>query len=150
MAYRLTIETPEPDFELSLAADSFVLSADKPLEIPLTVAGREGFSDEVEIQVLDLPAGVTAEPLKVAATGGGDSGNQGRRRGRRGGNQQAAPSNAKLILKADAAAIQSGGAPIRIEARFKDEDGELVRIARFPLNLPLTDKHTAVWLTVKK
>ena len=150
MVYRLTIETPEPDFELSLAADAYVLAADKPLEIPLTVTGREGFNESVEIHVLDLPPGVTAEPLKVAATGGGDAGGQGRRRGRRGGNQQAAPSNGKLILKADPAAVQPGGAPIRIEGRYKDDDGEIVRAARFPLGFPLTDKHSAVWLTVKK
>ena len=150
LAYRLAIETPEPDFELSLAADSFVLDGDKPLEIPITVTGREGFNEELEIHVLDLPAGVAAEPVKVKATGGGDSGGSGRRRGRRGGGQQQGASNGKLILKADPAAIQPGGAPIRIEGRYKDEDGELVRTARFPLGLPLTDKHTAVWLTVKK
>jgi hypothetical protein len=148
--YRLTIETPQPDFEVSLAADSFVLEADKPLEIPLTVTGREGFGGEVEIHLLDLPAGVTAEPLKVKAAGGGDSGGQGRRRGRRGGGQQAAAANGKLVLKAEPAQVQPGGAPIRIEGRFKDEDGQLVRTARFPLGMPLTDKHTAIWLTVKK
>ena len=149
LAYRLTLETPEPDFELSLAADSFVLAADKPLEIPLTVTGRDGFAESVEIRVLGLPAGVTAEPLSVQAAGAAsNSGRSGRRR--RGGGQQAPPSNAKLILKADPAAIQPGGGTITIEGRFKDEDGELVRTASFPLGLPLTDKHAAVWLTVKK
>jgi len=150
MAYRLTIATPEPDFELSLAADSFVLAADKPLEIPLSVTGLEGFSESVEIRVLDLPKGVTAEPLSVQATGAANGGDSGRRSRRRGGAQAAAPANAKVILKADPIAILAGGGPIRIEGRFKDEDGELVRVARFPLGQPLTDKHSAVWLTVKK
>jgi hypothetical protein len=151
MAYRLTVEAPQPDFQLSLTADSFVLAADKPLEIPLTVTGVEGFAESVEIRVLDLPPGVTAAPLNVQATGGNSSGGGSGRRGRRGGGgQQAAPANAKVILSADPAAIQPGGGPICIEGRFKDEEGELVRIARFPLGLPLTDKHAAVWLTVKK
>jgi len=150
MAYRLTIETPQPDFQLSLAVDSFVLAADKPLEIPLTVSGVEGFSESVDIRVLDLPPGVTAAPLNVQATGGSGNGGSGRRGRRGGGGQQAAPANAKLILSADPAAIQPGGGPMRIEGRFKVEDDELVRIARFPLGLPLTDKHSAVWLTVKK
>ncbi len=150
MTYQLTIETPEPDFELSLAADSFVLATDKPLEIPLTVSGRDGFSGDVEILVHGLPAGVTAEPLSVKAAGAsGDGGNRGRR-GRRGGNQPAAQANAKLILKADPAAIQPGGGPIRIEGKYKDDDGELVRRATFPLGLPLTGKHDAAWLTVRK
>lgn len=147
MAYRLTIETPDPDFDLSLAADSFVLATDKPLEIPLTVSGRDGFAGDVEIFVHGLPAGVTAEPLSIKAAGGNSEGSN---RGRRGGNQPMAQSNAKLILKADASVVQPGGGPIRIEGKFKDEDGELVRIAGFPLGLPLTGKHDAVWLTVRK
>jgi hypothetical protein len=151
MVYRLTIETPKPDFELSLAADSYVLAADKPLEIPLTVTGRGGgMGERIEIHVFDLPPGVTAEPLKVQAADGGNSGGQSRRRGRRGGNQEAAAASGKLILKGDPAAIQPGGAPIRIEGRYKDDEGEVIRTARFALGLPLTDQHTAVWLTVKK
>jgi hypothetical protein len=92
---------------------------------------------------------VTAEALTVKAAGGsGDSGRGGRRR--RGGNQQAAPANGKLILKSDPAAVQPGGGPIRIEGRFTDEEGALVRTATFSLGLPLADKHSAVWLTVRK
>jgi hypothetical protein len=151
MAYRLTIETPQPDFAVSLAADSFLLAADKPLEIPLNVVGREGFNDPLEVRVLGLPAGVTAEPLTVTPTAAsGESSGRGRRGGRRGGNQQPA-SNAKLVLKADPATITPGGGPIRIEARCKGADQpELVRSARFSLALPLADKHWAAWLTVKK
>jgi hypothetical protein len=150
MVYRLTLETPEPDFDVSLAADSFLLEGEKPLEIPLTVTGRDGFSEAVEIRVLDLPAGVTAEPLTVQATGASGEGQRGGRRGRRGGGPSAPPANAKLILKADPSAAMAGGGPIRIEGRLKDDEGEIVRAAQFPLGLPLTDKHAAVWLTVKK
>jgi hypothetical protein len=150
IVYRLTIETPEPDFELSLAADSFVLEGDKPLEIPITVAGKDGFGEAVEVRVTGLPAGVTAEPLTVQAAAGNSSGERSGRRGRRGGGQSTPAANAKLILKGEAAAMTPGGAPIQIEGRFKGDDGEMLRVARFPLGLPLTDKHSAVWLTVKK
>lgn len=149
-AYRLSIETPQPDFSLSPAGDSFVLSGAGPLEIPLTATGQEGFKGPVEIQVIGLPAGVTAEPLSVEpAAASGDSGS-GRRRGRRGGGSNPPAANAKLILKADTAVAQAGGMPIRIEGRFKNDQGELVRTARFSLGLPMAGSHHAAWLTVKK
>ena len=150
MVYRLTIDTPEPDFELALAADSFVLEGDKPLEIPLTVTGRDGFSESIEVRVTGLPAGVTAESLTVQAAASSGGGERSGRRGRRGGGQSAAAANAKLILKGEPATTVAGGGPIQVEGRFKDDEGEIVRIARFPLGLPLTDKHSTVWLTVKK
>jgi hypothetical protein len=114
------------------------------------VTGQDGFSESVEIRVLDLPAGVSAESLTVQAASGGSGGQRGGRRSRRGGGQPAANANAKLVLKADPAASSPGGGPIRIEGRYKDEEGEIVREARFSLGLPLTEKHAAVWLTVKK
>ena len=150
MVYKLTIEMPQPDFDVSLAADAFVLEGDKPLEIPLTVTGRDGFRESVEIRVLDLPAGVSAEALTVQAASSENSGQRGNRRSRRGGGQPAANANAKLVLKADTATSSPGGGPIRIEGRYKDEEGEIVHVAHFSLGLPLTDKHAAVWLTVKK
>ena len=147
IAYRLTIEPQAPDYSLSLAADSFVLEKNKPLEIQVNVAAQGGFREPIEIHAIGLPAGVTAEPVKFTPTG--DSGSGGGRRGRRGGggNQNAGP-NVKLILKGDPAAIQPGGAPIRIEGRSAG-DKPLVRTARFPLNLPLAGSHHAAWLTVR-
>jgi hypothetical protein len=146
IAYRLTIAPQTPDYSLSLAADSFVLEKDKPLEIEVAVPAQFGFRDSVEIHAIGLPAGVTAEPVKFAPTGdGGDS--SGSRRGRGGGNQ-ASGSSVKLILKGDPALIQPGGTPIRIAGRTTG-DNPLIRTARFPLNLPLAGSHHAAWLTVK-
>lgn len=150
MVYCLSIEPVQPDFSLSLAADSFVLEGDKPLEIAVNVAARDGFRDPIEIHAIGLPAGVSAEVVKFAPTAdsaGGGSG--GGRRGRRGGNQESGAPSVKLILKGDLAAIQPGGAPFRIEGSTAD-DTPLVRSARFPLNLPLAGSHHAAWLTVKK
>ena len=40
--YRLAIEPVQPDFAVTLAADSFVLPKDKPLEIPVSIDRRDG------------------------------------------------------------------------------------------------------------
>jgi hypothetical protein len=149
IAYRLTIEPVAPDYSLSLAADSFVLEKDKPLEIQVNVAAQGGFREEIEIRVIGLPAGVAAEPVKFTPTADSGGSGGGRRRGRRGGggDQNSGPG-VKLVLKGDPAAIQPGGAAIRIEGRTAG-DKPLVRTARFPLNLPLAGSHHAAWLTVK-
>ena len=59
MCYRLSIEPVQPDFSLSLAADSFVLEKGKPLEISVNVAARDGFKGPIEISAIGLPPGVT-------------------------------------------------------------------------------------------
>ena len=149
-AYRLSLETPQPDFSLALAGDSIVLSGAGPLEIPLTVTGQEGFKGPAEIHAIGLPTGVTADPLSVEAAAASNDSGGGRRRGRRGGGSNPPAANAKLILKADIAVAQAGSAPIRIEGRFKNDKGELIRTARFSLGLPMAGNHHAAWLTVKK
>ena len=149
MAYRLTIEPVQPDFSLSLAADSFVLEKDKPLEIPVTVAARDGFRDAVEVRAVGLPAGITAEPVKFEPTGDAPmSKSGGGRRGKSKGGTAPSGPTAKLILKADPATAQAGGFAFRIEGRTSG-DSPLIRTARFPLNLPLAGQHHAAWLTVK-
>lgn len=154
MAYRLTIESPEADFDLKLAADSFAFDAAKPLEIPLSLVPRDGFDESVEIHVVGLPAGVTAEPLTIEPKAAGESsgeGGRGRRGGRGRNNNQpaAAATEAKLILKIDPAVAPAGGVPIRIEGRTPG-DQPLVHTAQFPLGQPLTESHWAAWLTVGK
>jgi hypothetical protein len=151
MVYRLSIEPVQPDFSLSLAADSFVLEKDKPLEIPVNVAVRDGLRGPIEIRAVGLPPGVVAEPVLFEPSGDSQpaSSGSGRRGGRRGGGQPATGPSAKLVLKADSAVAQIGGTPLRIEGRTVGSS-PLVRTARFPLNLPLAGAHHAVWLTVKK
>lgn len=62
--YRLRIAPPRPDFELTVAKDQVVLTPGKPLEIAVTVVRQNGFAAEVELNAEDLPAGVTAVPVK--------------------------------------------------------------------------------------
>jgi hypothetical protein len=151
LVYRVTIEPVQPDFSLALVADSFVLEKDKPLEIPVNIAVRDGLREPIEIRAVGLPPGVTAEPVKFEPSGDApmpDSG--GGRRGRRSGApQQPSGPSVKLILKADPAVVQPGGTPIRIEGRTTGSSA-LVRTARFALNLPLAGQHYAAWITVKK
>ncbi|HVX15549.1 MAG TPA: PPC domain-containing protein [Pirellulales bacterium] len=69
--YRLTIASPEPDFSLGAPQHAFVLSAGKPLEIPVTIERKQNFAGEIDVRVTGLPEGVIAQPTKSVA--GGDS-----------------------------------------------------------------------------
>jgi hypothetical protein len=64
--YRLRIVTPEPAFVLTTAADQFVLTAGGTLEVPITVERLNGFAQAIELNALDLPAGVECPPVRIA------------------------------------------------------------------------------------
>ncbi len=148
MVYRMTIEPVQPDFALTLAADSFVLEKGKSVEVTVNVAIRDGLREPVEIHVIGLPKGVTAEPVKFEPSSDSPMADStGGRRGKGRGNAAPSGPSVKLVLKADAQA-EAGGAAIRIEGRTKGE-APRVHSARFPLNLPLAGTHHAAWLTVK-
>jgi hypothetical protein len=61
--YLLTARTVQPDCQLTVAADAFTLAADKPLEIDVAVNRVSGFAGELTISAVNLPAGVTAQPV---------------------------------------------------------------------------------------
>ncbi len=67
--YRLRFAPAEPAFNLEVAADRFVLTPGKPLEIPITVNRLAGFNGEVQVQLAELPPGVKCAPAASAATG---------------------------------------------------------------------------------
>jgi len=149
LVYRLTAEPVEPDFSLTLAADSFVIEKDKPLEVAVNVSARDGLKEPIEIHVVGLPNGVTAEAVKFEPSGESPSpmGGEGRR-SRRSSTPQSSGPSVKLVVKADETAA-TGGFPIRIEGRRVGESYE-PRSARFALNLPLAGGHYAAWVVVKK
>ena len=150
LVYRLSIEPVLPDFSLALAADSFILEKDKPLEIPVNLAVRDGLRDPIELHAVGLPPGIIAEPVTFTPSGDSpmpDSGG-GRRSRRSGGTPTPAGPSAKLILKAESSATLPGGAAFRIEGRVGGSS-PVTRTARFPLNLPLAGSHHAAWLTIK-
>lgn len=123
--YRITIQPSQPDFGLSVAADSFVLNSDKPLEIPVTIDRQRGFASEIEVVAVDLPEKVTAEAV-VSEKAGDKS------------------KSVKLVLKAEAGASYSG--PLRIRGRVKAES-PIEKSAMVTLTA-LGATTGEVWLTV--
>lgn len=68
-AWRMHVEDLKPSVGLTVKADRFVLPADKPLEIPVTIARNDGFNEEIVVGVTGLPDGITADPVKSEAKG---------------------------------------------------------------------------------
>lgn len=139
--YRLLIEAPRPRLTLSVTAGNFIVEAGKMVEIPVTINRQNGFSDEVTITAVDLPAGVSV--VFATSQNKGDTAKQ-----------------VKLVLTATPEA-QAG--PIRIvalaggaEDQNKDENDAAT------IKPPLTEaaysqtlggstfQHSAIWLGVKE
>src|SRR5207237_8781307 len=64
--YRLRVAPPEPDFEVTVAADRFALKPGTPLDIPATIGRKGGFAKDVEVIAEGLPAGVSAAVVPPA------------------------------------------------------------------------------------
>lgn len=122
--YRLRVVGPEPDYALTVAADRFTLTPGKPLDIPVTVARRDGFDRDIEIAVEGLPADVTVKPARsTGATG----------------------KSASLHLEAKGGPV---AAAFRIVGRVAGQ-ADLTRNATAPrIKLPETTTH--LWLNVTK
>jgi hypothetical protein len=123
--YRVTALPFASDFESQVAADSFVIKEDKPLEIPITIDRQRGFANEIEFTIAGLPEKVTAEPV-VSAKEGETS------------------KAVKLIVKAEAGVAFSG--PIRLIGRSKNEP-----LIEKTVSAPLTSLGTttiSLWLTI--
>jgi hypothetical protein len=67
--YRLTLSAPVADFTLTLAADRFTLTPDKPVKIPVTVVRDDGYTGKIDIEAVDLPEGVVASQGTSLPTG---------------------------------------------------------------------------------
>lgn len=124
--YSVSIAPPQPDFQLSIAAENFVLPADKPLEIPVTIDRQAGFKGELDVSIHGLPEGVTAAAVK--STGDGDS-----------------AKSVKLIVSGNPAAFSG---PVRISA-VTTTDPKISRTAQF-LNSEYHSRLDQIWLTVIK
>ncbi len=124
--YRLLIETPQPRLLLSVAAGSFLLEADNPLEIPVTITRQNGFSGEAKITAVDLPAGVSV--IFGTSQNKGDS-----------------AKTVKLTLTAIA---EAKAGPIRIVAQ--ESDDKEIATATFSQTLGgSTFQHSNLWAAVK-
>jgi hypothetical protein len=121
--YALSIAEETPEAVLSVAADAFIVKADAPLEIPVTVERRAGFAAPISIAVSGLPEGVTANA--VVSEPHGDS-----------------SKSVKLSLTSSRTEPWSG--PIRIAGK---SDGIAADMSAVSLS-PLTgDRLPHLWLT---
>jgi len=124
--YLINVTEASPDFALSVAGDSFVLKADKELEVPVTVLRASGFAEAVEFSVVGLPDGVAVQPAKSEPKG--DS-----------------AKTVKLTLKTSGEVVFSG--PIRIVGRSVGGERSLERMAVLPLKA-FGAETSHLWLTV--
>jgi hypothetical protein len=124
--YHVNIAPPLPDFQVTVATDNWVLPADKPLEIPLTINRLVGFKGELEISIQGLPEGVTATPVKSAGDG-------------------ETAKSAKLIVSGNPAPFSGS---IRISATTTS-DPKSTKAVQFPI-AEYNSEVNQFWLTVIK
>jgi hypothetical protein len=105
--YRLQIAEPRPDLRLTVKASEYAIESGGELEIPVTLTKFDGFAIEFELTAIDLPTGVTVEPQNIPAK---------------------SPASAKLKFHA-AEGLPFPASPIRIVARFKQNDQPIERFA---------------------
>jgi len=126
--YRLSLAETALDYALTLASDSFVLAADKPLEIPVTIERRDGMDQPIEVSVQGLPPGVMA--AAVTSEPKGDS-----------------AKAVKLVLSVEAGAkFATRGVPVRIVGRVAAEPPRF-RLATFATGTG-QGRHQDAWLTL--
>ncbi len=120
--YRLSAAVVEPDFAITLAADSFSATAGKALEIPVTIERKDGFTGEITVRIEGLP-GEAEAPVAISKM------------------KDPGEKLVKLMLTAKG---EPRGGPLRIIA----EAGDQRRLATFATATGA--RHVQVWLTVVK
>lgn len=141
-AYRLSIARPQPDFALTLAADAFIATPGKPLEIPVTVERRNAFDDEIELSVIGLPEGAT---IATERGGAAPADNSKGRKSRRGGGGNSGGTTLKLTLNGFTG---PHAGPIHIVGKTKEEPA---RSRTASVTVPgSTATSEDLWLTVLK
>ena len=65
-AYRLSVRTAQPDFQLSVPADYANVIQGSRTDLDLTVKRFGGFTGPIELSLAGLPEGVTFEPPRIA------------------------------------------------------------------------------------
>ena len=64
-AYRLTIREPAPDFALTFDPKSFNLPRGGRVSLTVTADRRDGFDGAIDVELRDLPAGITATSGRI-------------------------------------------------------------------------------------
>jgi hypothetical protein len=61
--YVLSCTETTTTFKPTLKGNAFVLTVDKPLEIPVTMAREKGFTEKIAVTIEGLPEGIVCEPV---------------------------------------------------------------------------------------
>ncbi len=123
--YRLEITEGQPDFQLTAGAETLSVEKGQSLDIEVAVVRTRGFAEPIEVTMVDLPPGVSVEPVVSAPEG---------------------DTAKKVTLKLTASDELSSG-PVRIEGRSQG-DSKLVQQATVALKIPRI-RSDLLWLTVR-
>ncbi len=123
-AYLLTVEPPAPDFGLTVEANHWVLESGKPLEIPVAIARRAGFKEEIVLEVQGLPADAEVTVAETKSAAMGDS-----------------SKSVKIKLES------TRKTPLNVPLRIVGKSGAVERQADGPI-AGLSDRTSFLWLTV--
>lgn len=61
--YALTCEETQPAFTATIAANQYVVDQDEPIEVPVTITRKNGFSDRLTVSLERLPGGIKSKPV---------------------------------------------------------------------------------------
>ena len=64
-AYRLTLREPAPDFDLTFDPKSFNVPRGGRVSVTVTADRKDGFDGEIDVELRNLPAGLTATPGRI-------------------------------------------------------------------------------------
>ena len=65
--YRLTLREPAPDFEVTFDPKSFNIPRGGRVSVTVTADRKDGFDGAIDVELHDLPAGLTATPGRIPA-----------------------------------------------------------------------------------
>lgn len=66
-AYRLTVREPAPDYSVAFDPKSFNLPRGGRVSVTVTAERRDGFNGPIDVEFVDLPAGLTSAPGRIPA-----------------------------------------------------------------------------------
>jgi hypothetical protein len=66
-AYRLTLREPAPDFEVTFDPKSFNIPRGGRVSVTVTADRKDGFDEAIDVELHDLPAGLTATSGRIPA-----------------------------------------------------------------------------------
>jgi hypothetical protein len=126
--YRLHIHPPQPALRLTVKAAEFSVVPGETLTIPVRVNPLNGFDQEIELVAINLPAGVSVEPVKHTPKKAGD---------------------VKLEFQSNAQADFTSG-PFDVIARTVSDEpsSQPLAVTRLATNTTSTEPNQLLWLAV--